>query len=219
MGQVSYPVRLVVPISLTRVDGPPTEAAVRFKGGQQLHYVLRQYKEDRDSQVRRRFSMQLAALMARFLRSHTQHVTTASGDHAWNGVTVVPSSKARAGRHPLIDVLDMVGVLQPIYLDALTPGPVATGHRAADDRGFTASAAVRGRSLLLVDDTFTTGARLQSAASALQLGGAHVVAALVIGRVITPEFSAAAKNLWEKARATPFTFDHCCLEPVVDGAE
>jgi predicted amidophosphoribosyltransferase len=213
MGQVTHPVRLVIPISLTRVDGPPTGAGKQFKGGQQLHYVLRQYKEDRDSHVRRRFSIQLAALVARFLRSHTQHVIAASGNRAWNALTVVPSSKARAGRHPLVDVLDMVRVLQPIYLDALTPGPVATGHRTADDNGFTASAAARGRSLLLVDDTLTTGARLQSAASALQLGGADVVAALVIGRVITPEFSTAAKDLWERASATPFTFDRCCLEP------
>jgi hypothetical protein len=38
--------------------------------------------------------------------------------------------------------------------------------------------------MLLVDDTMTTGAKLQSAASALNLGGARVVAAVVLGRVI-----------------------------------
>jgi len=212
MGQVTHPVRLIVPISLTRVDSPPTDDSTRFHGGQQLHYVLRQYKEDRDPDVRRQFSMQLAALVARFLRSHGRHIDAAARGRMWDGVTTVPSSKARVGRHPLVDVLHMVRAVQPIYIDALAPGPVATGHKTADDNGFTVSAAVTGRSVLLVDDTFTSGARLQSAASALQLGGADVVAALVIGRVITPEFSSTAKELWEKATATPFTFDRCCLE-------
>jgi predicted amidophosphoribosyltransferase len=38
--------------------------------------------------------------------------------------------------------------------------------------------------ILLVDDTFTSGATFQSAASALALGGADVIAGVVIGRVI-----------------------------------
>lgn len=211
MDQVTSPVRLIVPISLTRVD-VPTEASTPFRGGQQLHYVLRQYKEDRDPDVRRRFSMQLAALVARFLRSHDQHIIAAAGGRTWNAVTTVPSSKARVGRHPLVDVLDMVKALRTSYVDVLTPGPVPTGHRSANQHGFKASTIARGRSLLLVDDTYTTGGRLQSAASALDLAGAEVVAALVIGRVMTPEFSPAAKQLWEKASATSFAFNRCCLE-------
>jgi orotate phosphoribosyltransferase len=71
---------------------------------------------------------------------------------------------------------------------------------------------VEGASILLVDDTFTSGARAQSAASALQLAGADVVAILTIGRYIKPEFSDEAREMFDDARATLFSFDTCCLE-------
>ncbi len=79
----------------------------------------------------------------------------------------------------------------------------------ASDEGYRVTQSVCGKSILLIDDTFTTGARLQSAASALQLAGADVVAAVVIGRVINPEFSGA---LWERVSKMPFSFETCCLE-------
>ncbi len=53
----------------------------------------------------------------------------------------------------------------------------------------------------------------QSAASALALGGADVIAGVVIGRVIHPEFSDEMRELWERQRAIPFDFGFCCLEP------
>ena len=66
--------------------------------------------------------------------------------------------------------------------------------------------------MILVDDTFTSGARIQSAASALALAGANVVAAVTIGRVINPRFNDATAELWADARGTRFDFDVCCLE-------
>jgi hypothetical protein len=212
IAHVSRPLRLVVPISLTRVDGPTTEETARFHGGRQLHYVLRQYKDDRDPEVRRRFSIQLAALVARFIRLHEAHIVAAAG-RPWDAVTIVPSSSGRrTGQHPLIGVIQMVKALGSQYLEVLTPGPATVGHLGSSDDAYSASNAARGRSILLVDDTFTSGARLQSAASALSLAGANVVAGLVIGRVITPEFNQASRELWERASKTPFTFDRCCLE-------
>jgi hypothetical protein len=68
----------------------------------------------------------------------------------------------------------------------------------------------------LVDDTFITSARLQSAASALTRAGANVVAAVPIGRVIHPAYNNRAKEIWETARRQGFNFDVCCLEQ--DGA-
>jgi hypothetical protein len=66
--------------------------------------------------------------------------------------------------------------------------------------------------VLLIDDTFTSGSTFQSAASRLALGGAEVVAGVVIGRVINPGFSAEARELWERQRTIAFDFDVCCLE-------
>jgi phosphoribosylpyrophosphate synthetase len=65
--------------------------------------------------------------------------------------------------------------------------------------------------VLLLDDTLTTGARLHSAASALRLNGASAVAAVVIGRVINPEWNENCRRIWDQARATQFTFEQCCL--------
>jgi adenine/guanine phosphoribosyltransferase-like PRPP-binding protein len=65
--------------------------------------------------------------------------------------------------------------------------------------------------VLLVDDTFTSGATFQSAASALTLAGATVVAGVVIGRVIDTDFSKQAADLWDRQRAIRFRFDRCCL--------
>jgi orotate phosphoribosyltransferase len=63
------------------------------------------------------------------------------------------------------------------------------------DDGFAPTTSVSGDRILIVGDTFTSGARTQSAASALQLAGARVVAILPIGRVVDPEFSDAAAEL------------------------
>lgn len=69
--------------------------------------------------------------------------------------------------------------------------------------------------MLLVDDTFTSGATFQSAASALALDGADVVAGVVIGRVINTSDTAGHPEklaLWQQQRQVPFSFAACCLE-------
>jgi adenine/guanine phosphoribosyltransferase-like PRPP-binding protein len=73
---------------------------------------------------------------------------------------------------------------------------------------------MNGKRILLIDDTLTTGATAQSAASALSNGGATVVGILTIGRMIKPSFSETVNEYWQKQRGPrrPFTFDRCCLE-------
>jgi adenine/guanine phosphoribosyltransferase-like PRPP-binding protein len=86
------------------------------------------------------------------------------------------------------------------------------GHNVACDTGFVAAPDVRGARILLVDDTFTTGARAQSAASALQLAGARVIAVMPIGRVIDPSHGEHALAYWTRCSRKPFDFGRCCLE-------
>lgn len=197
-GQVSSPIRLVVPISL-------------YVTGQQLWYVLRSYKDGPTEELRAELRPRVAALLYRFLDGHRECIVNAAGAD-WNVITTVPSSQGRGGEHPLERVVGMARALAEEYEALLRPGPGETAHNLARDDGYTVTRDVGGEHVLLVDDTFTSGARLQSAASALQLAGASVVAAVPIGRVINPEWNEAAQSLWDAARARGFDFATCCLE-------
>lgn len=202
IGGVAHPLELIVPISLYRV-------------GEQLHTVLGDYKRSRHAQVRERHLWQVGAILHRFVFIHRPHLVAAAG-RDWNTVTTVPSKTPRADMHPLERAISLAEPLAGEYLRLLEPDEPSTIDRnQSSDRGFKAIRDLSGLRVLLVDDTLTTGASFQSAASALCLAGADVVAGVVIGRVIDtgnadryPEKS----ELWRRQRAIPFTFATCCLE-------
>jgi hypothetical protein len=203
---VSRPTRLVVPISLTKV---PT--SVSGDDGGQFHDVLRIYKYGHNADVRSRMELQVSAVLTRFLRAHTTCIVEAAGE-AWDYITVTPSTRNRTGPHPLELAIQRSADLAKQYRTVLQPGAQPIAGRESRDDGFVPTADVSGGRFLIVDDTFTSGARTQSAASALQLAGARVVAILPIGRVVDPAFSDAAGELWRQARATRFDFGVCCLD-------
>jgi adenine/guanine phosphoribosyltransferase-like PRPP-binding protein len=89
---------------------------------------------------------------------------------------------------------------------------VNADHNQASDAAYVVTGDVADVRVLLVDDTFTSGARAESAASALQLAGGRVVAMVPIGRVIKREFSEESAALLDRAREEPFDFDVCCIE-------
>jgi len=197
MAPVSRPIEHVVPISLYKVN-------------EQLHHVLRRYKDSPSDRVRDIFSLQVAALLGRFLIGHSRCIVEA--EREWDYITSIPSSRGRSGPHPLEEAIRRVPWLHQQYRRTLAPGAVQLNHLQASDAGYRVTVDVTYDAVLIVDDTFTSGARAQSAASALQLAGAVVVAMVPIGRVINPEFSPEAHALWEKALEAPFDFDTCCLE-------
>lgn len=198
-GQVSRPVDLVVPISLTELLG-------------QLHHVLRSYKNDAYLEaVREIFRLQVSALLARFLWQHGDCIRHAAGKD-WDATTIVPSSQGRTGEHPLEAAIRMFPFLNDQYRSLLRPGMVKADHNHASDDAYEVAEAVIGMRVLLLDDTFTSGARAQSAASALQLAGAHVVAIVPIGRVIRPDFNEESAELLRRAREQPYDFAVCCIE-------
>jgi hypothetical protein len=199
MRHVSRPVRRVVPISLYQTPG-------------QLWKVLRDYKDGLTVIQRRKFTLQVAATIGRFLVNHQRGIG-GSVQEPWGLIVTVPSSKERAGTHPLRLAIDMLPAqFSDRAADVLRRGTVQVDHRRADDLGFLVDADVGGARILLLDDTLTTGARVQSAASALQLAGGQVVGAVVVGRVIRPEWSKESAALWSAARSRRFSFDTCCLE-------
>ena len=75
--------------------------------------------------------------------------------------------------------------------------------------GFTSRFADAVLAHLLIDDTWTTGANVQSAAAALKTAGADRVGALVIGRHVHDDYQDHAERL--KALRRPFDWDICAL--------
>ncbi|HEY4024905.1 MAG TPA: phosphoribosyltransferase [Candidatus Dormibacteraeota bacterium] len=196
--QVSRPVRLVVPVSLSTPD-------------EQLHEYLREYKRSRHPDVRREFSHRIAALLARFLATHGSCIRRVAGS-SWSAVAVVPSSADRPGLHPLETALGRLGWQEPM-IRPLCRGPGRLDDGRASDDGYRVTTDVSGMALLLVDDALVSGARLQSAASALQLAGATVVAGVPVARSVDPACGEEpVQELLARAGASPFDFDECCLE-------
>jgi len=134
-------------------------------------------------------------------------------------ITTVPSSGDRSDQHPLVTAIHRVDRLSRQYETLLQRGSGTIDHRTASDEGYRPTQALDGERILLVDDTYTSGSRAQSAASALSIAGGDVVAIVAIGRVIAPHFSETVAEYWKQQRRVPFTFDTCCLETVQEDEE
>lgn len=197
-GQVSAPCRLVVPVSLCERWGP-------------LHNVLREYKDSRVAAVRNRFRPHVAGLLGRFLALHSRCITYEAGDE-WEVVTTVPSGHGRDGQHPFEEVVGLIVPQRDQLERLLEPGPSPLEHNQANDDAFRVTRDVAGTRVLLLDDTYTSGAAVQSAASALQIAGAQVVAAVPVGRYVKPDFNEHTEAMWDMVSSASFSFDTCCLE-------
>lgn len=177
--------------------------------------MLKDYKRSPSERVREKHLWQVAAILHRFLYNHRACITRAAG-RDWDTVTIVPSKNPRVDPHPLEQAILLGEPLRSEYRGLLQPDqPELIGRARSSDCGYRATTDLTGLRVLLLDDTFTSGATFQSAASALTLAGADVVAGAVIGRVIDtsdierhPEKAA----LWEQQRRIPFSFATCCLE-------
>lgn len=171
--------------------------------------MLKDYKRSPSERVRERHLWQAAAILHRFVFNHRQCIVGAAG-RDWDTVAIVPSKTPRDDPHPLEQAIMLGEPLRSEYRRLLELNePDAIGRARSSDRGYRTAANVNGLRVLLVDDTSTSGATLQSAASALALGGADVVAGVVIGRVIDTsdtERHPEKLALWEQQRRIPFSF-------------
>ncbi|MGH9090116.1 MAG: hypothetical protein ACRDZR_01845 [Acidimicrobiales bacterium] len=171
----------VTPVSLTTT-------------GSRLHRVLASYKARHPGaggDARR-----LAGLVEAFARLHLACVAPRGVD----AVLVVPSlGGRRPPPHPFHGVLGRVAAL-PALLDCLVPGPgTVDGRRAALD-AVACTRSLAGLRVLVADDTYASGAHLQSAAAAATAAGAIVVGGLVVGRFVRAR-RASGEALLAQARA------------------
>jgi hypothetical protein len=153
----------------------------------------------------------VAALIGHFLKEHGRCLAAPAGGF-WEVATTVPSSRPTSDEHPLAAAIQMVLQLSERYEPLLTRGAGPLDHNVASDQAFELRRQLEAERVLLLDDTFTTGARAQSAASAINNGGGNVIAIVTVGRVIDPNFAPHVEEYWERQRRRPFDFATCCLD-------
>lgn len=190
--QVSRPLYKITPITLYETSG-------------QVWHHLRNYKDSPDPAARERLTVTLLAVLVRFLRAHEACVAP----NGWDAIVGVPSTRHPNIVHPLVAGLQRVGSLQDRIELLLAAGDRPLDHNQADDRGYRVTTPGSAR-ILVVDDTFTTGARIQSAASALSRAGYQVAGGLVIGRVLEPSFDDRHAHVWSSGGERGFDFSICC---------
>jgi hypothetical protein len=122
----------------------------------------------------------LRELLLVFLREHGPCVWRGAGMPPPTHVSVVPSGRGRPGPHPLAALIAPYLARPPATLVAA--GPADPAWRDLDPGRFRATQPLPGAAVLLLDDTWTTGATAQSAAMALRAAGARQVAVVVLGR-------------------------------------
>jgi hypothetical protein len=179
--RLGVPLAPVAPVRLCPLPGP-------------LYAVLMGYKESPVGEARQRFTPMVRALLDTFLTFHAPCLAAVAGGPL-DLVLPVPST-ARPGGSPLAAVDGLAEVVARRVDGArwaphlLQRGDVAVGHMRPDARAFSVPPAARpalaGARCLLLDDTYVSGSRAQSAAASLRRAAARAVVIVAVGRVVRP---------------------------------
>lgn len=171
--------------------------------GEQLHHALKGYKDDRDAVVRDRFAYQLAALSELFWRRHVACI------EPFDAVTTVPSLE----RDAFAAIVQRSQRLTDLHVPVLMRTGASGTHQLDAAKYSVARDQADGRRIVLVDDTFTTGATVFSAARAIRDAGGIVEHIVVIGRYIKRSYGPSA-DLTDRMRTQPWDETECvCCRP------
>jgi phosphoribosylpyrophosphate synthetase len=112
----------------------------------------------------------------------------------------VPSLTRRPGVHPFIAIATAMKAVDESL--ALAPAAGATDDRVISAEQFEVASrrSLEGQHVLVLDDTWTTGSRTQSAALALRAAGAGHVSVLVVGRWLSAGFGGNAEFIKTRLR-------------------
>lgn len=130
-------------------------------------------------------------------------------DGEFTHLAVVPSTRGRQGPHPLEKLLGPGFSLPTLRITSTSRYPPE--ERTFHPDRFVVPVSAAGGRVLLLDDTWTTGARVQSLAHGLKSAGALAVAAVVLGRHLNPAHE-GSKDVVGRARASTFDIRTCLLE-------
>ena len=190
--QVAYPCSMVIPISF-------------YKKPSLLRELMHNFKEHPDPAVRFDGRKAVAAIVARYFLENGSALAKRYG--TWDATVAVPST--HHDRDPALQAAiheNFPDVLAP-FERPLGRGTGDMGFNKASETGFVLKSEVKDKSLLLLDDTFTTGARLQSAHHALVAAGATVPIAVIVTRKINPSKTYGNLEMWARQSSLQFDFE------------
>ena len=175
---------LVVPVAYAPKGGPHARNLWLYKSGLQGAGAA---------------SAALRLLLLAFLHDHGPCVWRRAALAGPSHLAVVPSGRGRDGRHPLRKLV--APYLAAPWAD-LSSRPGASRARDLDPARFAAPRQP-GATVLLLDDTWTSGASAQSAAMSLRRAGARAVIVVVLGRHLAPPAAGAPGPLWSAMPLRP----------------
>jgi hypothetical protein len=177
---------------------------------EQLHHALRAYKRI-GGRAGRRLILELSSVLWRYLDGHERCLAHKAGTDRFALVTSVPSGdRGRDECHPLRPIVsEIVAPTRSRHERLLRRSNATAEPRAFDMEKFSAIRPLDGEPVLLIDDTWTTGANAQSAAAALRRAGSGPVAAVVIGRHLNRGWHENDRRLSELRQ--PFDWTRCAL--------
>lgn len=182
--------------------------------------TLRGYKDAYFEQARFEFGSRLTAVLSRFLDLHEGCIARAAGVECFDVLTVVPRStperdEDRPGLRVMADLAERLRTPGTSRFErVLRPVPGAAEGRFFSPGRYVASD-VRDRRVLLIDDVWTSGSQAASAAAALRAAGATVVACVVLGRWLRPDWGTDTD--WgpvadvHRQLAPPFSWQTCAV--------
>lgn len=173
----------------------------------QAYSVLRGYKLPSPPE---QYWTTAATWVVWFLQRHAACAEQLAGSNpAWRWATVPSARSGRLGEHPLHYIVRQVwGASYPearLYLAEGTAGQA----RGYDPSRYTSDPVRPGSHVILVDDAWTTGANLQSAATALKVAGAGQVSAMVLGRLLRDDWEPTCQFIVNGGLRSPFD-PHAC---------
>jgi hypothetical protein len=148
------------------------------------------------------------ALLARFFYEHGTRITTRAPVDC---IVVVPST-TRPPSHPLQTILADLKFEVPIRT-LLCRGPGDLRDRKLARDGYAITEKCSPQRVLLVDDVYTTGAHLNSAAITLLDAGHTLSGTFVMARRVNPKYQPLDSNFWANQTSQPFDWQQ---SPVVN---
>lgn len=158
----------------------------------------------------------LAAVLWKWLGIHERCLVARLGIDRFDLVTSVPSTSGRQ-THPLRSVVaEVVSGTSDRHADLLAVARTDLEQREHAADRFRTTRSLTGARVLVVDDTWTTGAHAQSASAALKAAGARTVAVVAIGRWFNPAYQTGTcdgQSWLAEHRRPGWDWQRCCLDP------